>query len=374
MRICILTPTFLPRIGGAELCIDQLARNFTRDGHEVLVVAQQATGPGQALQGPYPVVYYRRPLSQNGFYLRLKRLLDRLQHKHHFDILNAHLAYPGGYVGLWFARQFHLPLVVTPHGGGVFYRSRFRSRRRIWKRIQRSLNQADAVIALSSYLEKLIAEIAPRQKNIVRIGNGVNNVEFAQCSPELPEPCRSHCGNQYILALGRLVPRKGFDTILASFAAVHHRFSRLRLVFAGDGPERTRLEQQAKQFDVAEKTIFLGTVLGPEKIDLLHHCLFTVVPSVEEDNMPLVLLESMACGKPVLASRLGGMPDIVIPGENGQLCRPGDVSEFAHAMTHMMEVNAAQTMADAARNTAQRLDWTLIADQYLELFDQLRQT
>ena len=382
MRICLLTPTFLPRIGGAEICIDQLARNFVQRGHEPVVVAERVRNTTDEPQTNYPLVRYEPTISQRGCYLRLKKRLTRLHRQYDFQIINAHMAYPGAYVGLWFARRYGVPLVVTPHGGGVFYRSRFRSRPTVWRRIQAGLNAADAVISLSSYFDKLLAEIAPHQRHIVRIGNGVNNADFSDPDIKLNPALHRRCGKRFVLGLGRLVTRKGFDTAIIAFSQIAGDFPDLNLVFAGDGPERAKLERLAEQLQIKDRVVFLGMIVGSEKIALLRECLFTVVPSVEEDNMPLVVLESLACGKPVIGSRLGGIPDIVCDAQNGLLCPPGDPDSLAAALAKLATpavtekitpdlYTVAECMAPAALATARRLDWHMIAGEYLQLFDRL---
>ena len=373
MRICLLTPTFLPKIGGAEICIDQLARNFHNAGHDVVVVTQR---PPTALamkpvDCPYPVERYSRPLSQLGPYLSARRVLARLHQQTPFDILNAHMAHPGGYVGQWFRSRYGVPVVITTHGGAIFLRSRFRSRRVIWQRIRDGLNNADAVISLSSYSDALLREIAPEQQHIVRTGNGVDYAGFADRHIDLSAEQKSLCGPRFILGLGRLVSGKGFDIAIRALAQIANQFPSLRMVFAGEGRERASLEQLAGELNIAERVTFLGIVLGNDKTALLQNCLFTILPSTKEDNLPLVLLESLACGKPVLGSNTGGIPDIVKPDETGLLCTPGSVDEFAKAMTHLGHDDAASRMADHCRQTARQLDWSCIAQRYLQLFQQV---
>jgi glycosyltransferase involved in cell wall biosynthesis len=370
MRICLFTPTFFPKVGGAEMCVDQLARNFAGAGHKVVVVAQSSRGPGESLQGDYPVVRYRRPLSQSGSYFGVKRLLAMLQRTHGFNVFNAHMAYPGGYVGTWFSRRFQVPLVITPQGGDVFYRSRFRSRPLIWARISTGLSAADAVTAPSCYFERLIAEIAPSQTHVVRIPNGVDAGIFST-EVELAPEYRRDCGEQFILGLGRLVPRKGFDTAIRAFAQVHKCHPDLKLVLAGDGTQRRELEALAHQLGLADRVVFLGTVVGPQKIAILQQCLFTIAPSVDEDNMPLVVPEALACGKPVIASRLGGIPDVIVPGQNGLLCAAGDVGDFARAISQLLQSGGYRDMSAAARRTADELDWKQIADGYLSVYERV---
>jgi len=319
--------------------------------------------------GDYPVYYYSKPLTQNGYYSRLKWKLSRLHKTYRFDLVNAHLTYPAGFVGLWFRQKYHVPLIITPHGGDIFYRSRFRNRPRLWNRIQNSLSGADAVIALSGYFQTLIGEIAPTQKNIMHIGNGVNNRDF-ELSEAMPRSLRQKIGtSEYMLAMGRLVPRKGFDVAIRAFAEIHSRYPDVSLVLAGDGNQRNELEEFAQTLQLSKKVVFLGSVIGPDKIHLFRNAKFVLVPSVEEDNMPLVTLESLACGKPVLGSRLGGIPDVIREDATGILAPPGDSNEFAKAMEKLLQPGAVESLQGNCLQTARNLDWEQIAQKYLRLFE-----
>lgn len=370
MRIAMLTATSLPEVGGAQICVDQLARQFQISGHEVVVIAPHASGPGAALQGDYPVVRYRRPFSQRGEYSQLKKLVMDLHRERPFDLLNVHLTYPGGYVGRWFSCQTGVPMVVTPHGGDVFYRSRFRKRPMMWGRIQGALSAADAVIALSSYFGRLLAEIAPAQRHVVRIPNGVNVREF-QKQVTLPAEFAEKCGPRYVLAVGRLVGRKGFDTAIAAMVRLAERHPDVRLVFAGDGPDRQALQDRAKASRAAQQIVFLGTVTGAAKVALYQSSLMTIVPSVDEDNMPLVVLEAMACGRPVVGSRLGGIPDFVIPGQTGALAEPGDAKSLADAIESVLDHPEREELSRNCRELAMAHDWSQIAERYVDLFQRV---
>ena len=186
----------------------------------------------------------------------------------------------------------------------------------------------------------------------------------------MPESLRQKINSpEYILALGRLVSRKGFDVAIQAFAKIHNRFPNIRLILAGEGPHRGELEKQVQSLQLADKVIFLGTVIGQDKIHLFRNAKFTLVPSVEEDNMPLVTLESLACGKPVLGSRLGGIPDVIRENFTGVLANPADPDDFAAAMENLLQLRVVESMRENCLQTARNLDWNQIAKQYLHLFE-----
>lgn len=131
------------------------------------------------------------------------------------------------------------------------------------------------------------------------------------------------------LFVGRLVPNKGCDVAIRAVA----RSPELRLRILGDGPSRSELESLATRLGVGDRVAFDGWCDRPEVERRLAECLALVVPSMWPEPFGLVALEAFAKGRPVLASRTGGLTDIVVPGSNGLLFRPGSDEQLCRAMT-----------------------------------------
>ena len=131
------------------------------------------------------------------------------------------------------------------------------------------------------------------------------------------------------------------------------------LLLAGDGPERAALEQLARDLKLGEKVKFLGRAERPVAVSLFKGCSFFVLPSRLEPQ-GIVNLEAMACGKAVIASKVGGVPEIVLDGETGLLFPGEDVAALANALTRMADDAALRArMGAAGRARAETLDWKL---------------
>lgn len=141
-------------------------------------------------------------------------------------------------------------------------------------------------------------------------------------------------GENYILYIGRLDPMKGIDYLILAFKKIKRKYPKMKLVIAGSGPSEIGLKVAAKS---VQDVIFLGFVSKEEdKLSLYHNCLAVVLPSFSE-AFPMVILEAMASGKPVIASSVGGIPDLVRNYENGFLIKPGRSQDIERSINALIE-------------------------------------
>ena len=177
----------------------------------------------------------------------------------------------------------------------------------------------------------------------------------------------------YILGIGRVVPQKGFDILIDAYARLTERVPNAPdLVIAGDGPERKNLEAQAAELKLSERVHLIGRADRPRAVSLFKGCTLFVLPSRHEPQ-GIVSLEAMACAKPVVAARVGGVPEIVADGETGLLFPGEDAAALADALESLLsnpERAAAMGCAGRAQVEA-HFTWERIADQYFEIYRQV---
>jgi glycosyltransferase involved in cell wall biosynthesis/SAM-dependent methyltransferase len=149
---------------------------------------------------------------------------------------------------------------------------------------------------------------------------------------------------EYILFFGRLSPEKSVETLLR---AVSFLGATEKLVIVGDGPDRNRLENRAREILLPESVSFLGAKYGEELEEIKRKAKAIVIPSEWYENMPYVLLESLASGVPVIAARIGGMTERIEDGKNGFLYEPGNARELAEKIRAVASVDR-KAVADAA--------------------------
>lgn len=214
---------------------------------------------------------------------------------------------------------------------------------------------ADVVTAISSVL---VERAKGFRRNAVLIPNGIRVAEL-QAAKEERVPGR-------ILFVGRLEPMKGVDTLLEAFAVMvrraHHDSVHLRIV--GDGSERARLERQAADLGIADRVTFVGKVahdaVAHEYAQAEIFCGLS-----RSEALGNVFLEAQAAGCAVVATNVGGIPDIVRDGVTGILVPPNNAEAAASTITHVLDNQTYhQALASAGRQNAENYDWKSISNQY----------
>ena len=193
--------------------------------------------------------------------------------------------------------------------------------------------------------------------------NGVDLNEFTNVVP-----VRRDC--PYVLGIGRHVPQKGFDVLLRAFDLLRGNaaLANHRLVLAGDGPQHEDLRALAHQLDLDDHVDFVGRCDRAATAALFAGCSLFVLPSRHEP-MGIVNLEAMAAGRPVLASAVGGVPELVIDRETGVLVRADDHDHLAHELGALLAAPEERArMGRAGFERVQQFSWPSIADQYASIY------
>lgn len=370
MKICIFTPSFLPEVGGMEIVIDRLARQFKNVGHEPVVIAQKSRHNTQTIELPYKVIYYPRPRSAVWLLGLVERMLIIEHQVHRFDIIHAHMAYTTGYIAVKLKNRLNIPVVITSHKGDIVPESRYRRRFITRRRLCWALKNADAVTGVSEKLKCIIDELTQSQARSLMIPNGV---DMPDDSPGIvPQVCTALSGKPFMLTLGRLHRYKGLDVLLNAIASIGQQERKIPcLVIAGDGKELDNLKKQTAELGIESQVIFTGAVFGPQKHWLLRNCAFFLQPSRAE-GMPLAVLEAFAYGKPVIGTRISGTEELITPGKTGYLVEPDDSKSLADALLEASVNPAIGKMGDEAKHFTSTRTWPVIAAKYIELFESLR--
>ena len=246
------------------------------------------------------------------------------------------------------ARLTGARLVHTEHSNLFAHQARLITAERALARL------TDAVVADSEKVRRgLIAQGLPAHR-IRTIVNGIDTERLGRDG--LSGRKRTELalyGTSIIGTVGRLVPVKDQATLLAAFAAVREAFPGVTLVLVGDGPERSALECQAHALGIRPHVRFLGE--RTDVAELVHLFDVFVLSSVSE-GMPLTVLEAMAAGRPVVATNVGGLPEVVEHGATGLLVPAGDPRAMAEAIAKLLrEPGVRARMGEAGRQRARSL-------------------
>jgi glycosyltransferase involved in cell wall biosynthesis len=289
------------------------------------------------------------------------------------SIVHTHTS-KAGFLGRLAARMANVPVVIhTPHGH-IFYAYYGEARTSFFIALERwSATFSDALVALTEddMREHLERRIGTRDQYRV-IPSGVDLEAFRKRAPDR-DVARSELGwslNERILVgVGRLVPIKGFDVAVRALTPLRAVFPKIRLVLVGDGPERSRLEHLA----AASGNLSNLTITGATRdvAPFLAAADVVIAPSRNE-GMGRVLVEAMALGKPIVASRVGGVPSVVSDGRSGALVPPDDPAELARTVIELLQdPTRMEAYAKAAAERAERFSLPLMQQGLLKLYREL---
>lgn len=216
--------------------------------------------------------------------------------------------------------------------------------------------KADKIIAISNLIKKEMEEDLNIPKNKIEVVyNGIDLDEFRILDEKTVENEKKKYGffkgSKIIGYTGRLHEEKGINILIEAFFQVSRRFDHLYLLLVGDGPERKKLESQVARLGLEKKVLFLGY---KEDVPLFLNLIdIFVLPSIVRESFGIVLTEAMACGKVVVASNLGGIPEIINSGINGFLFEPGNDKELSDRISQVL--SDEKLMADVSRAALDRV-------------------
>ena len=212
----------------------------------------------------------------------------------------------------------------------------------------RKIGQSKFTVAISAYCRsQILREIPHREWDKLKIVHcGLDGEYFSDTAPDIPE-------TPVFLAIGRLSPEKGHLILLDAFAKLQEQHPQARLVFAGDGPMRTELENRIAALNLKDAVEITGWVDTARVEAELSHATALVQPSFIE-GLPVVIMEAMAKRRPVISTYVAGIPELVIPGVTGWLVPAGEVEALADAMVEAASARAdqLQQMGEAGQTRA----------------------
>ena len=276
-----------------------------------------------------------------------------------FDLIDAHYLYPDGVAAVRLGRRFGLPTVLTARGSDVTQLPDFPVPRRL---IGDAMAEADAMISVSAGLKRAMVALGADPARITVLRNGVDLAMFHP--PGDRAALRAELGLQgpTLLSVGHLIERKGQYHTVAALAGLPG----WTLLLVGEGPERGRLEALAAAQGVAGRVRFLGSQPHAALARFYGAADLSVLASSRE-GWANVLLESMACGTPVVASDIPGNDEVVADRDAGLIVRANTPDGFAEGIRALW---ASPPARDAVRAYAERFSWDATSQGQLDVFAQ----
>jgi len=368
MRIVIIPNVFWPHYGGVVTATHNVCKHLAADGHIVSVVVHRSSPDLSAheLRDGYDVYRIRLscrsklgrlwvfPSALIRMFLLFRSLRPDIVH---VQILHINTLYP-----LLLSYVMPYRLVLRAGGNDIH---RFPVDSKLMKFILLWGFRRAHQIQFNS--QNLLQDAAPFLKHtrgeVVIVGDGADPDELRTTESHLRPSGRS-----YVFAAGRLEHKKGFDLLIDAFAEVHRRRPDLELVIAGDGEDMPMLKRRVMERGLAG-SIFLVGALGREALaSFFRGATLFVLPSRIEP-VGIVTMEAMSTGKPVVATRVGGVPEIVEHGRSGWLVEPEERSLSEGMLSVLADPGLMDRMSQAGMNRVrERFTWRHVTDQYLRAY------
>lgn len=293
------------------------------------------------------------------------------------DVIHALDGWPYGFIAAFASLGLKKKLIITAIGTGAV-----QPLYSWWKRplIKWAYKKADVVTAISSNTKREILKIMPNL-NIEVINHGVDYEKFVSDSKnpntfesfELNANISNRVSKPYILSVGTLKKRKGFEYSIRAFAEIAPRFPDLKYVIVGKGPEEGNLKSEIEKLGINSRVIFLSGLSEEELISLYKNAeLFILLPQDDNKDIEgfgLVFLEAAACVLPVVATKNTSAEDAVLDGKNGLLVKPRDFTEAAAAMEKILsDENLKDRFSQRSLKFAKSMSWEKAAASYLRLY------
>jgi len=369
---------FPPIGGGGGNVTYYLSKNLASQGHEVHVVTSsfKQLPKYEKLDGfhVHRVPVLRKNPNVCGVHEMLTYVVSASIYCMSFvkklrpDIAHVFFGIPSGPVAYLLKKIYNLPYVLflggrdvpRPHPDPPFYRLIYGLLSPFIKSIW---GNAKAVVSCSSELRDMALKTADNI-NIHVIPDGVDLARF--------HPKETQVENRpvKILAIGRLIPRKGFDCLIQSIPEVVKNVQNDFCVeIVGDGPLRSKLTNLTKELHVSDRVIFAGSIPYDQLHEKYQQADIFVLSSLAE-GMPLVVLEAMASGLPIVATRVQGMDELVKVDINGFLFAPSDHQTLSgHLVKLITDSSIRQKMGEESLKIIQKYSWSNITEEYLNLYN-----
>jgi glycosyltransferase involved in cell wall biosynthesis len=347
MKILQVVPYFHPAyaFGGPVKVVYQISKALVKNGHDVVVYTSDAKDFGSRLNMGFIdkingiKVYRFRSLSMTfvrklKFFITPRMVLSARKEVKMFDIIHLHEYTTFQNIIIHhYARKYGVPYILQPHGS--------LSRIDAWRRLKwfydvlfgyRLLRDASKVIALNRFEADQYRRMGVLEEKIAIIPNGIDLSEYANLPPKgafkrkfgIPKE------KKIILYLGRIHKIKGIDFLIKAYAHLINDMHYKDVLLVIAGPNDGYLKEAkllTSALSISKHVLFTGPLYGQDKLEAYVDSDVVVLPSRYE-TFPMTILETYACGKPVIASKVGGLEDLIINGETGALVEPGNTQRL----------------------------------------------
>ena len=380
-KLCIVTHTFLPHVGGIERVVYEQCKRLIQKQFEPMVLTHRNYTARKYVYDGIKVQCYD---SLNvGFRLGIPYAIPQVSSFKTFletvksnDLIHVHgHPYLSSFLAAKIAKRYSKPLVLTQHNTFIEYNN-------IWDTAERVndlaigkqvLNEANKIIVVSDATKKYVLSLGANPEKVEVLHNGVDLNRFKPLS-EVKYQMRKKLGiskdANVVLTVRRIVYKNGIDTLLESAEIAVKRNPKLVFVVVGKGPDSEEVKEKIGQLRMQNNFKLTGFV-SDEDLPLYYNIadLFAL-PSKSGEGLPLVVLEAMSCGLPVIATNVGGTSE-VMSKDYGKLVPPNSPDSLAEALVEFSRKDVAALKKDLRAMMEEKYSWDKNVEKLSEIYKEL---
>ena len=380
-RLCIVTHTFLPHVGGIEKVVYEQSKRLMQRNFAPTVVTNRIETPKTYTVDGIPVQCYES--LNTGFRLGIPYSIPRVTSLETFlkavkssKIVHAHgHPYLTSLIAAKLAKYYNKPFVLTQHNTFIEYDSLFDDIERLNDLAvgKQTLKDADKIIAVSNATKNYVLSLGAKPEKVIVLHNGVDLVKFRPIAgkrEEMRKKLGIPQGAVVVLTVRRLVYKNGVDTLIETAAIAVKKNPRIVFLVVGKGPDFNNVKTQIEQLGI-EKNFRLTGFVSDEDLPFYYNTAdFFVLPSKSGEGLPLVALEAMACGLPVVATNVGGTSEILMP-DFGKLVLPNQPERLAAAVLEFAGVDFSMRRGELRARVEEKFSWDANVERLVEIYEEL---
>lgn len=278
------------------------------------------------------------------------------------DIIHAHGALPNDYAAYLLSKKLKKPYILTVHGDAVYVVVK-KSKR--FKYSKLAIEQAAAVVGVSSKVKERVIEYSDREDNIFVIYNGFNRENTSEIKPQINDTKID------ILFAANLIERKGCEYVVKAFNKLSTKYKNIRLTIAGGGILYFQIKNLIEELGITQSVRMTNALQHSEMLNEIASCDIFILPSWDE-AFGVVYLEAMNFKKPIIGTKGEGISDVVIDGENGLLVRPRNIDDIIEKLTLLIDdENLRKKIGENGFKAVDEMSWKNNARKQIEIYNKI---
>jgi len=381
-KLCIVTHTFLPHVGGIERVVyEQSKRLLKRQQYEPIILTHKNCLSNQYSYQGIKVQCY--PALNIGFRLGIPYPIPNitsyktfLEHIKDSALIHAHgHPYPSSLIAAELAEKYSKPFVLTQHNTFIEYNG-------IWDHVEilndffigkRTLRKAKKIITVSNATKNYVLSLGADPEKVETVYNGVDLDRF-KIMPKSRNEIRKKLGIPLdaIVAttVRRLVYKNGIDTLLESAKITAQKNPQIIYLVVGEGPDFEEIKTRVNKLGIEKKFLLTGFISDEELPSYYNAADFSILPSKSGEGLPLVGLEAMACGLPLISTDVGGIREVMIDN-CGKIIPPNNPEVMAYTTLDFANIELSKLKERLRQVMVERFSWEKNVNRLTEIYQEI---